>query len=202
MKAQLYYIYDPMCSWCWGYAPTWHELQKELKPHVDIIYGLGGLAKDCNVIMPAEMQDFLQQTWRKIYQQLGTQFNFDFWQHCKPRRSTYPACRAVIVARAFGKEQAMLTAIQHAYYLLAKNPSNIDTLLELAVEIGLDGDVFLQQINCQQVDDALKKEITKMRNLPINGFPSLVLVKNNAFSTITIDYKDWRKSYELVLSKI
>ncbi|MFT5636952.1 MAG: putative protein-disulfide isomerase, partial [Cognaticolwellia sp.] len=33
-------------------------------------------------------------------------------------------------------------------------------------------------------------------------FPSLVLVKNNAFSTITIDYKDWRKSYELVLSKI
>ena len=30
----------------------------------------------------------------------GVRFNFDFWTHCTPKRSTYPACRAVIAARA------------------------------------------------------------------------------------------------------
>jgi putative protein-disulfide isomerase len=202
LKAQLYYIYDPMCSWCWGYAPTWQRLQKELAPHVDVIYGLGGLAKDSDTVMPADMQAFLQQTWRKISQQLGTQFNFDFWQECQPRRSTYPACRAALIARASGKEQEMLTAIQQAYYLQAKNPSDINTLVELAVAIGLDGDDFLHQINNQLLDKALQAEITQMRAMPINGFPALVLLKNKKFSAITVDYKDWRTSFELIVAKI
>ena len=202
MRAQLYYIYDPMCSWCWGYAPTWHRLQKELAPHLDISYGLGGLAKDSNEIMPAEMQEFLQQTWRTISQQLGTEFNFDFWQHCQPRRSTFPACRATLIARAFGKEQAMLAAIQQAYYLQAKNPSDIDTLLALALAIGLDGDNFLQQMNCPQLDKALQAEITHMRAMPINGFPALVLRKNQVNRVITIDYQDWRTNYQQIMAQI
>jgi putative protein-disulfide isomerase len=99
----LYYIYDPMCSWCWGYAPTWHRLQQELAPHVDIIYGLCGLAQDCDEIMSDEMQNFLQQTWRNISGQLGTPFNFDFWRDCQPRRSIFAACRAAFIARASNK---------------------------------------------------------------------------------------------------
>ena len=27
-KATLYYVYDPMCSWCWGYKPTWDKVKK------------------------------------------------------------------------------------------------------------------------------------------------------------------------------
>ena len=202
MRAQLFYIYDPMCSWCWGYAPTWQRLQRELTSEVDIIYGLGGLAEDSDVLMPEAMQVFLQQTWRKIAQQLGTEFNFDFWQHCQPRRSTYPACRATLIAREFGKEQEMLTAIQHAYYLQAKNPSNLDTLQALAVDIGLDSLDFLQKLKSQSVDEQLMVEINKMRSLPINGFPALVLVKEQLLIPIPIDYQDWRKSFEIIMKKI
>lgn len=202
MRAQLFYIYDPMCSWCWGYAPTWQRLQRELTSEVDIIYGLGGLAEDSDVLMPEAMQVFLQQTWRKIAQQLGTEFNFDFWQQCQPRRSTFPACRATLIAREFGKEQEMLTAIQHAYYLQAKNPSNLDTLQALAVDIGLDGYDFLQKLKSQSVDEQLMVEINKMRSLPINGFPALVLVKEQLLIPIPIDYQDWRKSFEIIMKKI
>jgi putative protein-disulfide isomerase len=202
MNATLVYIYDPMCSWCWGYAPTWLKLKESLPLHIDIMYGLGGLAPDSNEPMPAAMQQFLQQTWENIAQQLGSQFNFDFWTKCQPRRSTYPACRAAIIARASGKEQEMLSAIQQAYYLQAKNPSDIDTLHELAISIGLDGDDFLQQINSQGIDDFLKTEIAKMRQLPINGFPSLVLIKGNRHIPIPIDYKNWRNTFELISSEV
>lgn len=202
MKAQLFYVYDPMCSWCWGYAPTWQKLQKALATHVDIRYGLGGLAPDSDEPMPNDMQTFLQQTWRNIAEQLGTQFNFDFWQKCQPRRSTYPACRAAIVARAYGKEQAMLLAIQQAYYLQAKNPSDIATLHGLAIDIGLDGAEFLKQINSENTDILLNDEISNIRRLPISGFPSLVLVTNNRSMAIPIDYKSWQNSYDLILAKI
>jgi len=202
MKAILYYVYDPMCSWCWGYAPTWHQLKNELTQHIDIVYGVGGLAEDSSTIMTDEMQVFLQQTWQKISQQLGTQFNYDFWQHCQPRRSTFPACRAVLVARHYGKELEMLTAIQQAYYLQARNPSDIDTLQALAVDIGLDENDFLQQMGSQQIEQRLQSEIVKMSAMPINGFPSLVLVKNQTYTAIPIDYKDWRKSFGIIMSNI
>ncbi|NQY34606.1 MAG: DsbA family protein [Alteromonadaceae bacterium] len=199
MKAPiLYYVYDPMCSWCWGYRPTWLALKDKLKSVVNIQYLVGGLAEDSDKPMPDEMQSFLQQTWRKIFQQLGTQFNFDFWDHCQPRRSTYPACRAVLLAREYNLEQAMYLGIQQAYYLHAKNPSNIDTLVDIAAEIGLDRELFGQKITSNELNQQLVKEISRVRKMPTQGFPSLVLCVNEQLITIPVDYKHWQSSYEII----
>jgi putative protein-disulfide isomerase len=106
----LYYVHDPMCSWCWGYRPTWDtlqaQLQQQLGQQLTIKYLAGGLAPDSDLPMPRPMQQILQQTWQKITQQLGTKFNHDFWHLCQPRRSTYPACRASIIARQYGLEKS------------------------------------------------------------------------------------------------
>ena len=201
-RPTLYYIYDPMCSWCWGYQPTWLLLQKKLKSVVQINTMVGGLAEDSNAPMPESMQSFLQQTWYKISAELGTQFNFDFWSQCQPKRSTYPACRAVIIARQYQKEQAMCLAIQEAYYLYAKNPSEVDTLIKIAVSIGLDGDLFAQQINSDKLKQQLANEITSVRTMPIQGFPSLVLAVNGAFFPIRVDYKNWQTSYDMIVTVV
>lgn len=174
-KPVLYYIYDPMCSWCWGYRPTWLLLQKNLESLVQIKTRVGGLAEDSTVPMPDEMQGFLQQTWHKISAELGTQFNFDFWSQCKPKRSTYPSCRAAIIARKYQKEQEMCLAIQEAYYLQAQNPSELETLIKIADSIGLDADMFAKQIISDELNLQLDNEIKEVRRMPIQGFPSLVL---------------------------
>ena len=53
---------------------------------------------------------------------------------------------------------AMIFAIQQAYYLNAKNPSDIDVLTECAVSIGLDADTFLQNIEGEIETIFRKKE--------------------------------------------
>ncbi|MBE8572891.1 DsbA family protein, partial [Vibrio sp. OPT46] len=30
MDIKLYYVHDPMCSWCWGYKPTLDKLKQQL----------------------------------------------------------------------------------------------------------------------------------------------------------------------------
>lgn len=196
----LYYIYDPMCSWCWGYSPTWLLLQNKLESLVEINTLVGGLAEDSNVPMPQEMQGFLQQTWHKISAQLGTQFNFDFWSQCQPKRSTYPSCRAVLIARQYQKEQAMCLAIQKAYYLNAQNPSELNTLIEIAASIGLDGDSFAREINSDKLKQQLANEIAKVRAMPIQGFPSLVLSVGGELFPVRVDYKNWQASYDIILT--
>ena len=202
-KTILYYVYDPMCSWCWGYRDTWLKLSDALTAQgIEVRYQLGGLAPDSDQVMPLALQQTLQGIWRKIQDQLGTQFNFDFWIECQPQRSTYPACRACLIARKEGKEKEMLFAIQQAYYLGAKNPSLIEVLAELAETIGFERDTFAAQLIDSELNKQLMEEITQSRQLPIQGFPSLVLSIDNQLVPIGLDYKNWQNTYTQITKVI
>ncbi len=191
MSAILYYVHDPMCSWCWAFRPSLNALLTELPKQIKIIRLLGGLAVDSDEAMSDETRIYVQGNWRRIEQQVPeTKFNYDFWIRCKPRRSTYPACRAVIAARAQGDEFDLLMtlAIQQAYYLQARNPSDISTLIELAVEISLNKDKFTKDIQSLEIDELLQQEIKQSRRLGLNSFPSLLLDTGNQQIRIEPDY--------------
>lgn len=192
---KLYYIHDPMCSWCWAFRKTWLEVKERLsQEQVLIQYVVGGLAPDSNAPMPAEMQSKLENTWRTIQQRVpGTEFNFDFWRSCKPRRSTYPACRAALIARQHGQEQAMIFAIQQAYYLGARNPSDLEVLADLAEAIGLARDPFVQAMQSEKTDAELSQQISLGQSLGAQGFPSLVLEAGHERRLLELDYNSAEK---------
>lgn len=191
MATKLYYAHDPMCSWCWAFRPTLNALIAELPKQVEVICLLGGLAVDSDEPMSDEMRDYVQGNWKTIQQQVPeTQFNYDYWEKCQPRRSTYPACRAVIAAREQGQEfdLEMIQAIQRAYYLQARNPSDTSILIELATEIGLDKDKFATDLISAETDEILQQEINQSRQSGLNSFPSLLLDTGNKQIRIEPDY--------------
>ena len=67
-QAILFYVHDPMCSWCWAFAPTWAEIKQNLPEHIKVRYLLGGLAPDSNEPMPSAMQAAISGYWRTIMQ--------------------------------------------------------------------------------------------------------------------------------------
>lgn len=143
--------------------------------------------------MLQEMQHHLQDTWRNIQRCVpGTRFDFAFWERCTPRRSTYPACRAVIAARqqAAESEEPMIFAIQQAYYLQARNPSDAEVLIALAGEIGLDTTRFTVDLDAAQTHAQLLEEIAFGRAIGVQGFPSLVLASTGGYSVLDFDYND------------
>ena len=170
-SATLLYVVDPMCSWCWGFAPTIAELKKRYP--VQIV--LGGLAPDSSEPMASEMRAYVQQAWHDVAASTGAKFNFDFWAQCTPRRSTYPANRAMILARRQGWEWQMLEAIQHGYYLHAQNPSDASVLADLAGAIGMDRSLFLDQLNADATQSALERDFELRRGIGANSFPSIGL---------------------------
>mgnify|MGYP001819832102 CR=1 FL=1 len=195
--ATLYYAHDPMCSWCWAFAPRWLALRLALESEVadklSVCRLLGGLAPDSDVPMPEPMQNYLKQTWSTIQQRVpGTRFNFDFWTHCSPRRSTWPACRAVIAARKQGiqYDESMTGAIQLAYYLEARNPSDEETLVILAEENGLDKIRFADDLNSEETRNEHQREMNTVQRLGVRGFPALVLLGNGWGQSIGVDYAD------------
>ena len=120
----------------------------------------------------------------------GTRFNFAFWDVCMPRRSTYNACRAVLAATRQSPtlEDPMIQAIQQAYYLHARNPSDINTLVDLAADIGLDRAHFAAELTGAAVQRCLGKEISLANSVPVNGFPSLVVHLPLGMYPVELDY--------------
>ena len=198
MKSVLYYLYDPMCSWCWGFKPVWDTVKARLQGEVDIVYVVGGLAPETEEPMDAEMRTYLQQAWRKITDITGVEFNHDFWRLNTPKRSTYPACKAVLVARQSGLEQQMFMAIQQLYYQQAGNPSEYENLYRLAEELGLERQQFIEQIHSEEIAALLQQEIILAEQLGARGFPSLVLLKDKTAHFIEHSYTDVEENLKMI----
>ena len=187
----LFYVHDPMCSWCWGFRPAWNRVQQALTGKLNIQYVLGGLAPDTDQPMSESMKNNIRDNWQRIQQSIpGIEFNYDFWSLCRPRRSTYPACRAII---ACGMQQPelknqMLLAIQQAYYLEAKNPSDENVLIKLAEGIGLDDEVFSADLNSEYGNEEFEKDLLLTGKLGVSSFPGLVLSQGNTLMNIPIYY--------------
>lgn len=211
LALKLYYIHDPMCSWCFAFRQSLQPLLQQLPEEIEVRKLLGGLAADSTEPMPADMQQQLQSTWQRIEQKVPeVHFNYDFWTRCKPVRSTYPACRAVIAARILNTnnekdiekdmDKLMTMAIQDGYYLQAQNPSEENTLADFAQQLGLSRDKFITILHSEAVNQTLVEEINLSRQLGVRSFPALVLKidkspqprqeKHESYWPVSIDYLD------------
>ena len=182
-----------MCSWCWAFKSTWDKVKEALSGQVEVIYLLGGLAPESNQLMPIETRKYVKGNWQRIQEMIpDTRFNYDFWTSCEPRRSTYPACRAVICAKQQHPdfENLMIYGIQTSYYLEAQNPSNDDVLINIAESLGLDTDKFRIDLKSSQINEILLDEIKLTRSMDMNSMPSLALQINGTLKVIDIEYLD------------
>ncbi len=149
------------------------------------------MAPDSDEPMSNELKATIPSYWRRIQEHIpGTEFNYDFWEACEPRRSTYPACRAVLTAKAMdpGKEKAMILGIQQAYYLQAKNPSDESTLIDVAESIGLNKTTFAEQLNSQATNQAFAEQLQLTFDIDARSFPSLILRRGKQVYRIPHDY--------------
>ena len=200
MAGVLYYVGDPMCSWCWGFQPVFEQLRDALPASLSFRTVLGGLAPDSDVPMDAATRRYVQGAWDEVQARTGARFNRAFWKECEPRRSTYPACRAVLAAAAqeevlergaiagvYGAK--MFHAIQRAYYLEAQNPSDLPVLASLAREVeGLNAERFAQDLVSPETEGALQAGFRLRRELGVRTFPSLVLVRGGEATPVWRGY--------------
>ena len=202
---RIFYIHDPMCSWCYAFSQSWAALQRDLPRDMEIVYLVGGLAPDTTEPMPPATQKMVQQAWQRIEQTVpGVHFNWDFWSRNTPIRSTYPACRAVLAAKKqrVDAELEMIRAIQSAYYQQAKNPSLPETLQACAHAIGLDVETFIEDLKSPAIESELQHQIQQARSLDVYSYPSLRLVHNNAVFPVAIDYLDHRTMLDEIKNKL
>ena len=186
---RLLYVVDPMCSWCWGFTGVRREVSEEL-PDLEWQLVMGGLAPDSDEPMDEATKTYVQDAWRAVAARTGAEFNHDFWTECAPRRSTYPSCRAVIVAGESGKAEEMLAAIQRTYYQEARNPSDAETLTGLAADVGLDPAALGAALDSPETQTKLESDFALRSAIGAYSFPSVGLLDGDQAQLITTGWCD------------
>lgn len=188
----LIYVHDPMCSWCYGFRPTWNALKAQLPKSLPVVSLLGGLAEDSSEPMAPETAEYLKEVWTRIESVCDVQFDFSYWdQNPLPPRTTYIACRAVIAAeRLAGRGDAFAARIQDAYYNEAQNVWDARVLTGLAESFGFRAEAFQQALNSDDVYAVHEEQRALASRLEITGYPSLLLIKEEQGYPIAIRHGD------------
>ena len=128
----LIYIGDPMCSWCYGFAPELSKTINELEDKVNVKLVMGGLRPYNNENIDG-MKDFLKEHWEHVYEASNQSFNYGILDDPDFIYDTEPPSRAVLVVRHLQPESelAFFKDVQTLFYacLLYTSPSPRDATL-------------------------------------------------------------------------
>lgn len=175
--ASLLYVADPMCSWCYGFAPSLHAVQARW-PELPVTLLLGGL-RPTGEPLDAALRAKLQQHWDEVATRSGQPFSpaglaREGWLY-----TTEPACRAVVVVRETAPSLAltMVHAIQTAFYAEGRDTSADPVLADLAAGLGLERAAFERDFTDAAARAATAADFATAKRLGVRGFPALAVVR-------------------------
>src|SRR5690606_30179683 len=138
MASRLLYVMDPMCSWCWGFAPVVEALAEQAAAGgVPLQTLVGGLRRGPAAIDAAARVRYLGY-WQAVNASTGQSFDFDRGLPEGLVYDTEPACRALVTARGLDASSAwpLLKLIQSAFYTEGVDVTQARVLVQLAEQAG------------------------------------------------------------------
>ena len=191
MTARLIYVMDPMCSWCWGFAPVAAALiAQAAEAGVSTRLVPGGLRSGGSALDGATRKYILEH-WQAVAEATGQPFRFDGAMPDGFVYDTEPACRALVTARELDAERVwpLLALIQRSFYEQGVDVTRAPQLVELAEQAGFDRERFAQQFTSHDIRAATSADFSWVQGLGIAGFPTLLAERNGQLALLTNGYQ-------------
>ncbi len=179
MQKELIFVVDPMCSWCWGFAPIIEELRTTLGDEYSFTLVLGGLRTKGEMSWNERSKEYLKGHWKQVSQRTGQAFSDGLFEKESFDYDTYPACKAVITVRElFGMQSAFeyLHTIQEAFYTRNEDITNVEVLMDLLSRITSDKESFRTFYESDRAQLLMEHDFSKARSMGANAFPSVVII--------------------------
>ncbi|MBJ9975627.1 DsbA family protein [Pseudomonas sp. S75] len=191
MSARLLYVMDPMCSWCWGFAPVAAALIAQAgEAGVATQLVLGGLRSGSSAL-DASTRKYILEHWQAVAQSTGQAFRFEGALPDGFVYDTEPACRALVAARNLDEPRswALLASIQSAFYEQGVDITRAPRLVELAGQVGFQREAFAAAFSSADTHTRTAADFTWVQDLGIAGFPTLLAERNGQLALLTNGYQ-------------
>lgn len=188
---EMYYIADPMCSWCYGFARVIQGIHATYQDRMQISLVTGGLRVGNTHRLTSALKETLVGHWRDVEDMTGQAFNYDFPVPEGFIYNTEPSCRAAVVVRKHKGDEVFpfFETLHTAFYVEGRDMTDTDVLTELATKHGVDGEIFRTSFDDEEVAQETYDDFAFGHSLGIQGFPSIVLRDARGLALLTSGYQ-------------
>ena len=173
----LLYVADPMCSWCYGFAPVIAGIADHFGDRLPVQLMMGGLRAGNTKPMSADDKATISGYWRNVELRTGQPFDFARFQAREGWiYDTEPACRAVVTMRLVNPDVALAYKgrVQRAFYAEGRDTTRDAVLADVAAEVGLDREMFFAELVSEEARREAQRDILAAQRAGVRGFPTLL----------------------------
>jgi len=173
----LHFIYfaDPMCSWCYGFAPVIRTLAAQFEGRLPVRIVMGGLRAGNTKAMTEKDREYIRGAWTRVGEASGQSFDFSFFEREHFVYDTEPACRAVVTMRRLAPEKALAfkARVSRAFYGENQDTTDAKVLAALAPEFDVEAERFeLEMLSADARNETFRDFLTSQQ-AGVQGFPLL-----------------------------
>jgi putative protein-disulfide isomerase len=173
---EIIYVADPMCSWCWGFAPSIEALA-EHHSDLPIRVVMGGLRPGAAAEQLTDgTRSYLTQAWTAVEERSGQPFDHGFLERDNWTYDTEQAAIAVTAMRQVDESQALpfLTRVQRAFYVEGIDVTDPGVYSDLVDGFPVDRDEFLTTMASGVTKKLTWGDFSLSRSWGISGFPAVL----------------------------
>lgn len=176
---------DIACPWCFLGKRRFEKAIEQFGDEVTVEYHSYLLSPDAPTDVPGSHLEWLadhlgvpQDRARQMGEQMaqlgapeGIAYDYDAIRTTNTRR----AHELIHVAKAHGRQAAMLDRLSSAYFEQGRHLGQIDVLVDCAVEAGLDPTEAREALESGRYTAAVDADVAEARRLGIRGVPFFVI---------------------------
>jgi putative protein-disulfide isomerase len=189
---EMIYVADPMCSWCYGFAPVIGALAERFEAELPLRLMMGGLRAGNTELMRAADKDYVRQAWTRVGAATGQPFDMSFFAREDFTYDTEPACRAVVAVRRLQPTFALpfMARLQQAFYAENRDLTSASEICCLAEEAGLARQSFAETFAEPATRNETFRDFLIAQELGIRGFPTLIAgSRSKGYALVTNGYR-------------
>lgn len=180
------YVGDPMCSWCWGFAPVVEEVERRYAAPLEIV--VGGLRPGPAAEPLDNIRPYLVEHWVDIGERTGQPFDLAGLDRSDWLYDTEMPARAVVAVRETVPDRtlAAFTRLQRAFYGEAIDVTEPSAYPALLSEVGADA--ALELFRSEDSKALAWRDFARARDWGIGGFPTLLVEHAGHLQIVTRGY--------------
>lgn len=190
MDLEFVYVGDPMCSWCWGFAPVLERMKEVYDVPLRVV--VGGLRPGPEAQeLDDQLDRFLSHHWERVEEVSGQPFDASFLERRDGwRYDTEVPAIAVVATRELNEPQTLEfhSRLQRAFYAEGVDITDRSVYPELITEFDVDPDKFAELLASDEMRQRAWTDFAEARSMGASGFPTLLVRDGEEWGVVTRGY--------------
>tara|TARA_R100001369_G_scaffold22674_2_gene41325 strand:+ start:28506 stop:29144 length:639 start_codon:yes stop_codon:yes gene_type:complete len=207
IKDTIYYVYDPLCSWCYGFSPVMKKLKNSYDNEFNFEVISGGMQSGDRKQPVSVIRDYLKGAYKNVTERTGVEFGDKFMKVLDDGTrilDSIPPSIALSIIKELKPEETLNFAaiIQEAIYYDGMDWNLVEAYFPYLEKYNIDPDEFMKKFEDPFYKEKTLEDFKLASNFGVTGFPTVILKKDDKYYLLAqgfVPFEQLNASVEQIL---